>query len=93
MITRQSQREAFSSLLQRFADGAPDVKALSDEQRAWIELTIQALANVDAALSIANQLQKMHNRVASATEDLPLEELQGMVSYIFNHKNDISKLL
>ena len=39
-----TSREALTALQQKYSGGMPDVYRLSDEQKAWLELKIQTLA-------------------------------------------------
>ena len=39
-----TSREALTTLQQKYSGGMPDVYRLSDEQKAWLELKIQTLA-------------------------------------------------
>ena len=88
----QKSKDALSALKQKYAV-APDVHSLSDEQKAWLQMKIQALCSISQDKNIVLALQKIRNRLAHATEDLPDSELQKMVSFVFSNIDEIEKLV
>ena len=77
------------ALRQKFPDGAPDVYSLSDEQKAWLQMKIQSLADEVTLSQTVAQLQKFGNRLTSATEDIPDDEMQRIVSFVFENMAEI----
>ena len=73
--------------------GMPDVYRLSDEQKAWLELKIQTLAEGFQPPQPVMELHKIRNRLAHATEDIPNKELQKMVSFVFNNMEEMRALI
>ena len=90
MILHKS-REALNALQQKYPDGMPDVYRLSDEQKAWLELKIQMLA--EGLQQQVTELHKIHNRLAHSTEDIPNKELQKMVSFVFDNMEGIKAFI
>lgn len=86
-------KNALTALKQKFPDGAPDVSLLSEEQKAWLELKIQMLAEGVQSSQTIMELRKIRNQLAHATEDIPDKELQKMVSFVFNNINDIQRII
>lgn len=85
--------DAFNALLQKYPGDGPIVCNLSEEQRAWLALKMQVLAEGAAMQNISVKLQDISDRISHATEDIPCEELQQMASYIFGHKNEVLRLI
>lgn len=67
----------------------PDVRFLSDEQKAWLQMKIQSLADGTQSPQVIVHLQKIRNRLIHATEDIPDGELQKMVSFVFENMSEI----
>ncbi len=88
----QKSKDALSALKQKYAV-APDVHSLSDEQKAWLQMKIQALCSISQDKNIVLALQKIRNRLAHATEDLPDSELQKIVSFVFSNMDEIENLV
>lgn len=86
-------KNALTALKQKFPHGAPDVSLLSEEQKAWLELKIQMLAEGVQSSQTIMELRKIRNQLAHATEDIPDKELQKMVSFVFNNINDIQRII
>ncbi|MGI5084682.1 hypothetical protein [Treponema putidum] len=86
-------KNALTALKQKFPDAAPDVSLLSEEQKAWLELKIQMLAEGVQSSQTIMELRKIRNQLAHATEDIPDKELQKMVSFVFNNINDIQRII
>lgn len=86
-------KNALTALKQKFPDGAPDVSLLSEEQKAWLELKIQMLAEGVQSSQTIMELCKIRNQLVHATEDIPDKELQKMVSFVFNNINDIQRII
>lgn len=91
-MNENKSHNALSALRQKFP-AAPDVCSLSDEQKAWIVMKIQSVAEVAETAQVALQLQKIRNRLVHATEDVGDGELQKMVSFVFSNMDEIEKLL
>lgn len=85
-------RDAFLALKQKFPE-IPDVGSLTDEQKAWLHMKIQTISDVAQPSPTASYLQKIRNRLLHATEDVPDEELQRIVSFVFENMNEIQKLV
>jgi len=79
-------------LRQKFP-AVPDVRSLSDEQKAWIVMKIQSLSEEAKLSETAARLQKIRNRLVHATEDISDVELQKMVSFVFSNIDEIEKLV
>ena len=88
----QISRNALSALQQKFPV-VPDVRSLSDEQKAWIVMKIQSLSEEAKLPETAARLQKIRNRLVHATEDISDGELQKMVSFVFSNIDEIEKLV
>lgn len=83
-----SIQDRISILQQKYPNGISDVSALSEEQKAWLQITIQAISNCKEFRLVSN-LQRIHNRLIHFLEDIPDKELQEMASYIFNNIDEI----
>ncbi|WP_295858989.1 hypothetical protein [uncultured Fibrobacter sp.] len=89
----QTPQEAITALRQKFPDGMPDVHSLSDEQKAWLHMKIQLLASeVSPSLTIM-QLQKIGKRLTYATECVPDDEMQRMLSFVFENMAEIEHIV
>lgn len=84
---------AFNALRQKFPTGIPNVHSLSDEQKAWLQMKIQTLADVSKQSDMIVSLQRIRNRLVLATEDIPDREIQKMVSFIFENMDEIEKMV
>lgn len=84
-------QDIFSTIEEKFPKGAPNISDLSEEQKAWLHLKIQSISNADS-FQVVGKLQKIHCRLLHATEDIPDEEFQKIVSFIFNNLDEIKKL-
>ena len=67
----------------------PDVRSLSDEQKAWLQMKIQLLADCVAPSHTLLHLQKIGKRLMHATEDIPDDEMQRIVSFVFENMGEI----
>lgn len=85
--------DAFNALLQQYPGEGPVVHDLSEEQRAWLALKMQVLAGGISLPTVFGRLWDISNRISRATEDIPCDELQQMASYIFEHRNEVLKLI
>ena len=85
--------DALFALQQEFPDGTPDVRLLSKEQKAWLHIQMQSLFCGMRQPNVNARFQKMCGRLLHATEDIPDEELQKMVSFIFENIDEIQKAL
>ena len=83
-----SIQDRISILQQKYPNGISDVSALSEEQKAWLQITIQAISNCKEFKLVSN-LQRIHNRLIHSLEDIPDKELQEMASYIFYNIDEI----
>ena len=83
-----SIQDRISILQQKYPNGISDVSALSEEQKAWLQITIQAISNCKEFKLVSN-LQRIHNRLIHSLEDIQDKELQEMASYIFNNIDEI----
>ena len=92
-MNAENSRAALLALRQKYPCGVGDVGALSDEQRAWLQIKMQALADGARPSQIAVRLQKIRSRLVHATEDIPAAELQRMVSFVFGHLYEIDNLI
>ena len=93
MNDTNTSREALTALKQKYSGGMPDVYRLSDEQKAWLELKIQTLAEGLQSSQTIMELRKIRNQLAHATEDIPDKELQKMVSFVFDNMEEIRALI
>lgn len=89
----QKSVDAYNALVQKYPNGVSDITILAEEQKAWIQMKIQALADVKEKKLLAEKLIKIRNNLVHATDDIPDSELQKIVSFIFENTNEIGKLL
>lgn len=92
MNDKEKMQGALSSLRQKFPS-VPDVRMLNDEQKAWIQMKIQSVADGVVSSEIVANLQKIRDRLIHATEDLSDVELQNIVSFMFENMDGIEKLI
>ena len=92
-MERQKSIDAYNALVQKYPNGVFDITILTEEQKAWIQMKIQALADVNQKKQLAEKLIKIRNNLVHATDDIPDSELQKIVSFIFENTNEIGKLL
>ena len=88
----QKSNDALSAVRTKFPT-MPDVRSLSDEQKAWLQMKIQSIADGAKPSELAVQLGKIHGRLVHAMEDVSDGELQKMVSFVFENMDEIEKLL
>ena len=88
----EKSQGALYALKQKFPDGLPDVRVMNDEQKAWVQMKIQSLAENVKVSAVAEKLSKIQKRLLHATEDIPDGELQKMVSFVFENMDEIEKL-
>ena len=69
----QGSQDTIASLRQKFPNGAPNVRSLSDEQKAWLHMKIQSIAEEIVPSQVISQLEEIGNRLIHATEDIPDE--------------------
>ena len=79
-------------LRQKFPDGTPNVHSLSDEQKAWLHMKIQSIAEGIVPSQVISQLEKIGNRLTHATEDIPDDEMQKIVSFVFANMDKIETM-
>ena len=92
-MNKQKSIDAFKTLIQKYPKGVSDITILTEEQKAWIQMKIQALADVNQKKQLTEKLSKIRNRLVHATEDIPDKELQKMISFIFENMDEIKDLL
>ena len=92
-MERQKSIDAYNALVQKYPNGVSDITILAEDQKAWIQMKIQALADVNQKKQLAEKLIKIRNNLVHATDDIPDSELQKIVSFIFENTNEIGKLL
>ncbi len=88
----QGSQDTIASLRQKFPDGMPNVRSLSDEQKAWLHMKIQSLANEVSPSHTIAQLQKIGKRLSYATECIPDDEMQKMVAFVFDNMAEIEHI-
>lgn len=88
MDKKISMQDRISILQQKYPNGISDITMLSEEQKAWLQITIQAISNCKEFKLVSN-LQRIHNRLIYSLEDIPDKELQEMASYIFSNIDEI----
>ena len=86
-------QESLIALKTKYPVGIKDVRSLSEEQKAWVEMTIMAITKDLKHHEVVLKLQKIHNRIAHATEDIPDKELQKIISFVFENINEIGNIL
>ena len=89
----QKSVDAYNALVQKYPNGVSDITILTEEQKAWIQMKIQALADVKEKRLLAEKLIKIRNNLVHATDDIPDSELQNIVSFIFENMDEIGKLV
>lgn len=89
----QKSIDAYNALVQKYPNGVSDITILTEEQKAWIQMKIQALADVNQKIQLEEKLTKIRNRLVHSTEDIPDSELQNIVSFVFENTDEIGKLL
>lgn len=87
-----SIQDRISILQQKYPNGISDVTMLSEEQKAWLQISIQKISNCKDFKLVSN-LQKIHNRLIYSFEDIPDKELQKMASYIFDNIDEIKAFI
>ena len=92
-MERQKSIDAYNALVQKYPNGVSDITILTEEQKAWIQMKIQALADVNQKKQLSEKLIKIRNKLIHATDDLPDSELQNIVSFVFENTDEIGKLL
>ena len=88
----QGSQDTIASLRQKFPNGAPNVRSLSDEQKAWLHMKIQSLANEVSPSHTIAQLQKIGKRLSYATECIPDDEMQKMVAFVFDNMVELEHI-
>lgn len=86
-------QDTVTVLRQKFSDGVPSVYSLSDEQKAWLQMKIQSLADDVTPSQAISQLQKIGIRLTHATEDVPDEEMQRIISFVFENMTEIESAI
>lgn len=89
----QKSVDAYNALVQKYPNGVSDITILTEEQKAWIQMKIQALADVNQKKQLAEKLNNIQNNLIHATDDIPDSELQNIVSFVFENMDEIGKLL
>lgn len=85
--------DAYNALVQKYPNGILDITILTEEQKAWIQMKIQALADVNQKKQLSEKLIKIRNNLIHATDDIPDSELQKIVLFVFENMDEIGKLL
>ena len=88
----QGSQDTIASLRQKFPNGEPNVRSLSDEQKAWLHMKIQSLANEVSPSHTITQLQKIGKRLSYATECIPDDEMQKIVAFVFDNMVEIEHI-
>lgn len=91
MDNQTKAQDSFSVLQLKFPNSVPDIRKLTEEQKAWLQLTFQKITDIKG-LQPAGNLQKIHNRLVHAEEDISDKELQKMASFIFENIEEIKSL-
>lgn len=81
---------ALNSLLEKFPI-APDVRLLSDEQKAWLHMNIQSIADGVSPSHVIEHLLKIGKRLTYTTEEIPEAELQRIVLFLYENVDEIEK--
>lgn len=92
-MERQKSIDAYNALVQKYPNGVSDITILTEEQKAWIQMKIQALADVNQKKQLAEKLNNIQNNLVHATDDISDSELQNIVSFVFENMDEIGKLL
>ena len=87
-MNSQNAQIVLNALHQKFP-AMPNVRSLSDEQKAWLQMKIQLLADCVAPSQALLHLQKIGKRLMHATEDIPDDEMQRIVSFVFDNMGEI----
>lgn len=88
----QGSQDTIASLRQKFPNGEPNVRSISDEQKAWLHMKIQSIADGIIPSQVISQLEKIGNRLTHATEDIPDDEMQKIVSFVFANMDKIETM-
>lgn len=91
MDKQTKAQDSLSVLHLKFPNGVPDIRELTEEQKAWLQLMLQKITDVKS-FQLAGTLQKIHSRLVHAEEDISDRELQKMASFIFENIEEIKKL-
>lgn len=91
MNNQTKAQDSLSVLHLKFPNGVPDIRELTEEQKAWLQLTFQKITDVKS-FQLAGTLQKIHSRLVHAEDDISDRELQKMASFIFENIEEIKKL-
>ena len=89
MVMFSTSYNALTALKQKYPEGSPNVANLSDEAKAWLVIKIQAITT-ESKINML-ELKKIGKRLFHATEDIPDDELQKMVDFIFKNIEEIEK--
>lgn len=93
MAMDTNAQESLAALKQKFPCGVSNVRSLSEEQKSWLQMKIQCLSKSVEVSSVESELNKIHNRLIHATEDIPDSELEEMVSFVFDNMNEVAELI
>ena len=64
MDKKLSIQDRISILEQKYPNGISDVSRLSEEQKAWLQITIQTISDCKEFKLVSN-LQKIHNKLGA----------------------------
>lgn len=93
MNNSEKIKGALFAIKQKFSESVPTVNSLSDEQKAWLQMKVQTVADGVVSSDTIAELQKIRNRLVHSTEDLPDSELQKIVSFVFENMSEIENLV
>ena len=91
MLSSQAYK-ALVAMQEKYPKGMPDVFTMSPEQKAWIVVKIQVIAQGLKTKKKLVDLKKIRQRLFSATEEIPDGELQKMVSFIFENIEEFKRI-
>lgn len=80
------RQAALSALPEKYSEGISDMRALTHEQKAWIEIKIRIITETSLQINIMKQVSKINRKLRTATEDIPDNELQKIVLFVFENK-------
>ena len=91
MLSSQTHK-ALVAMQEKYPKGMPDVFTMSPEQKAWITMKIQIIAQGLKTKKKLVRLEKIGQRLLHATEEIPDGELQKMVSFIFENIEEFKRI-
>ena len=91
MLSSQTHK-ALVAMQEKYPDRMPDVLILSEEEKAWIVVKIQIIAQGLKTKKKLVRLEKIGQRLLHATEEIPDEELQKMLAFIFENMEEFKRI-